>query len=130
MDVLSRLGELSSERLSQLLEGALSTAGNARTVTLDLTAGVLQADLGLLALPLPGWRVLEEQNGALAGERLVVATARNTGVLQASVETFTLQYRLAGATLPDGRPAELTRANSPWEERFSGTQPAVAHNHR
>jgi len=88
-----------------MLEAAIRSAGPRRTVILELAGGVLLPGHGGVATgPLDGWRTVLDMNPSMSGQRVVVAIARNTGELPASINSISIYFRLG----PNGAQGELS----------------------
>ena len=101
---LRGLQGLTEGRLEEMLEAAIRTAGPQRAVILEVAGGVLLDDHSAVTIPLDGWRTILGMNPSMTGRRIVVATARNTGALQASIDSISIWLRLG----PDGPQLETS----------------------
>jgi hypothetical protein len=107
VEALRGLQGITERRLEEMLEAAIRAAGLGRTVTVELAGGVLLGS-HLASGPLDGWRTLLDLNPHLTGERVVVATVRNTGGLLASVESISIYFLLG----PGGTHGQLAMAGN------------------
>jgi hypothetical protein len=91
---LRGLQGLTEDRLEEMLEAAIRTAGPQREVTVDVAAGVLLNGQGAVTIPLDGWRTALDLNPSTAGQWVVATTARNTGGLPASITGIGIWFRV------------------------------------
>lgn len=86
---LRELRGLTEDSLAEMLEDAVRSIGPTREVVLDVSGGLILGGEAI-SVPLRGWRTVLEQNPNLRGERVLIATARNTSQVAATVDSFTL----------------------------------------
>jgi hypothetical protein len=90
---LRGLQGLTEDRLEEMLEAAIRTAGPQREVTVEVAAGLLDGQR-VMAIPLDGWRTALDLNPSTAGQWVVATTARNTGGLPASITDISIWFRV------------------------------------
>lgn len=93
---LRRLGDLTEDRLVEMIESAVTAIGPQRVVELEIAGGALLPGHGALTVPIEGWReILSSNEDSLRGERAVVTTARNTGHLLAHIDAVEISFQVA-----------------------------------
>lgn len=87
---LNEIQGLTEQRLAEMLEAVILRVGLQRDVALEVTGGIILDAGNAITVPLDGWqRVLDRNRQSVAmGEKVVVATMRNTGGLAAAVEGY------------------------------------------
>jgi hypothetical protein len=114
---LRGLQGLTEDRLEEMLEAAIRTAGPQREMTVEVAAGLLDGQR-VMAIPLDGWRTALDLNPSTAGQWVVATTARNTGGLPASITDISIWFRVEAS----GRQLETSlqgRNDFPFLQSFA-----------